>query len=49
MHIIDTDFQAKRSNWVTDRHVELDLKELIDNVWQPPKDLQKWYETLIQR
>jgi hypothetical protein len=29
--------------------MEADLKELIDNVWQPPKDLQKWYETLIMR
>jgi len=49
MHILDSDFQAKRSQWATDRHVEADIKDLIDNVWQPPRDLQKWYETLIQR
>jgi len=49
MSIIDSDCKAKRSNWATERHMDADLKEFIDNVWQPPKDLQKWYETLIMR
>lgn len=49
MNIIDSSWQAKKSIWETDRFLETDLKEIIENVWNTPRELQKWYESLIQR
>jgi hypothetical protein len=47
--INDNQWLAKRSHWDTDRIEDKDLRELLENVWNTPKDLQKYYETLIKR
>ena len=49
MGIVDQDWQYKKNHWETDRYLEADLKEIIENVWNTPRELQKWYEMLIQR
>lgn len=47
--VIDSDWKSKRSHWDTDRVGDKELRDLLENVWNTPRDLQKWYETLIKR
>ena len=47
MNILDSNFNANRSFWETDRMFDADLKLLVENIWETPRDMQKWYETLI--
>lgn len=47
MGIVDSEWQYKKNYYETDRFVESDLKEIIENVWNTPRELQRWYEVLI--
>lgn len=49
MKIVDDEWLDNRCIWENDKTVELDLQDLLQNVWNSPRDLQKWYETIIKR
>jgi len=47
--VVDSEWKSKRSYWDTDRVGDKELRDLLENVWNTPRDLQKWYEILIKR
>lgn len=45
--VVDSEWNSKKLNNHSDAKIGEDLKELLDNLWYSPRELQKWYEQLI--
>lgn len=39
MNILDSEWQAKKAFWENNNNIEHDLREIMENVWNTPREL----------
>jgi hypothetical protein len=39
MNIVDSEWQAKKAFWECNNNIEHDLREIMENVWNTPREL----------